>query len=184
MKILYLYVAVLSVCIIMFIPSSIFAQDNHVLIKLKEPFAIKVNQIAVMTSDDVQITLTNIAEDSRCPIGVECIWQGQVSLYLNLVKNNKDIGNFTLTSRSGDKELMSQVIDGYNISVVKVEPYPIKGQKLSLSDYVATLEITNSDTQPPLNQTIPEFPLAFLVFLASTFLVIFFHRIKNYNIFY
>jgi len=168
----------------MFIPSSIFAQENHVLIKLKEPFTLKVNQIAEMASANVEIKLTNISEDSRCPIGVECIWQGQVSLYLNLVKNNADIGNFILTSRSGDKELMSKVIDGYDISVVKVEPYPIKGQKLSLSDYTATLDITNSDAQLHLNQTIPEFSLTSLVFLASIFVVIFFYRVRNYDIFY
>lgn len=155
----------------------IYAQGNFIETKLGEPFNLKVNQTAYISSANIVIKLLNVKEDSRCPIGAECIWQGQVILYLSLI-NNTDIRNFDITSGSGGKELVSKIADGYEIKVIKVEPYPIRGKEISPQDYDVTMEVYRVDIPLP-NHTIPEFPINSVVFLASIFVVILFHRIKN-----
>lgn len=177
MKILFFSVIFASICFMMF-TSPIFALENNVISKLNEPFNLKVNQTASIASENIEIKLINVSEDSRCPVGVQCIWQGQVTVNLNLIKNNNTVENFNLTNRSGDENLASKLVDGYQIKVVKVEPYPTNLKKLSPSDYNVTLEISKS-----LNQTVPEFPFSSIMFLASVAIVILLYRVKM-NIFY
>jgi len=115
-------------------------------------FQLKVNQTTSLESDSIKIKFLNVTEDSRCPSDVTCVWQGEVKIFVNIIKNNKALGDFSLTSRAGDKNLATQVFDGYSIQVVKVVPYPTSGKKISLSDYVATFVISKLDVLSPLKQ--------------------------------
>jgi hypothetical protein len=63
----------------------------------------------------------------------------------------KTLGNFSLTTKTGEKDL-TQVFDGHSIQLVNVEPYPISGKKIVLSDYVATFAISKSTVLSPLKQ--------------------------------
>src|SRR5437867_1183279 len=107
-------------------------------------FQLKVNQTTSLESDSIKVKFLNVTTDSRCPSDVTCVWQGEVKIHVNIIENNKDLGNFSLTSRAGQEDLAIQSFDGYSIQVVKVEPYPTSGNKISLSDYVATLVISKS----------------------------------------
>lgn len=115
-------------------------------------FQLKVNQTFSLESDDVKVKFLNVTADSRCPSGVTCIWQGEAKILVNIIKNNQDHGNFSLTSRDGQQNLASQVFDGYSIEVVKVEPYPSSGKRISLSDYLVTFAISKPDILSPLKQ--------------------------------
>lgn len=90
--------------------------------------------------------------DSRCPSDVTCVWQGEVKVLVNINKDNQDLGDFSLTSRSGEKDLTIQAFDGHSIQLVKVEPYPTSGKKIPLSDYVATFVISKSEVPSPHKQ--------------------------------
>lgn len=63
---------------------------------------------------DIEITMNSIAQDSRCPVGVQCIWAGEVK------------ANVTLRSLlSIESKVMSSIdkpysFDGYSISITDV----------------------------------------------------------------
>ena len=59
-------------------------------------FELKVNQEAVINSENIRIKFLEILEDSRCPRDVQCIWAGQIKILINIMKNNQDMGNFEL----------------------------------------------------------------------------------------
>lgn len=90
------------------------------------------------TSSDGKYTLliTDI-QDSRCPKGVQCIWQGEV-----VVK-----GEFTVNGNKSTFEVHSVVKDqnkqpeGYTIQVMDAQPYPINGRENNPENLIVTLLI-------------------------------------------
>jgi len=119
--------------------------------KLNEQFQLRFHETASITNGP-QITLLNI-DDSRCPSDVTCVWEGEVKILLNVVKDWQDLGNFTLTSRAGNKDLATQTVDKYSIQVMQVDPYPVSTRNISSSDYVVTLIVSDTkNTLSPLKQ--------------------------------
>src|SRR5438445_9148744 len=99
-------------------------------------FQLKVNQTSPLESDGIKVKLLNVTADSRCPSDVTCVWQGEVKISANIIKNNHDLGDFSLASRAGQD--LGINFDDHSIQVVKVEPYPTSGKKISTSDYMLT----------------------------------------------
>ena len=118
--------------------------------KLNEQFQLKYHEPAII-SNGLEISILDI-EDSRCPSDVTCVWEGEVKISVNVIKDKNPLGNFTLTSRAGDKDLSTQTIDNYSIQVIEVEPYPVSTRQIPLSDYVVTLVISEKTIPSPLKQ--------------------------------
>ncbi len=114
-------------------------------------FQLKVNQIAT-EPDNVNVRFLNVTADSRCPSGVTCIWQGMSTVLVNVMKNDQNLGNFSLTSGLGDKNSTVVIAGGYALQVIQIEPYPTNGTRIPLSNYVATFTISKSDIMSPLEQ--------------------------------
>ncbi len=116
-------------------------------VKLGEQFQLEIGQTAFIKSRDVRVKMLNVTEDSRCPADAVCIWEGQVTVLLNVMHNEEDLGNFDLTIRGGDKNLAIKTFDGYSIQLMKVDPYPFASQPTELTDYVATLQVSEIETE-------------------------------------
>lgn len=152
MKILLsiIFIACITIAII---SSNAFADTKESFPSIKgAQFQLKINQTTSLESDSIKVKFLNVTADSRCPSDVTCVWQGEVKIFVIIIKNNQSLGDFSITNRAGDKDLATQVFDGYSIQVVKVEPYPTSGKKIPLSDYVATFVISKSDVMSPLKQ--------------------------------
>ncbi|MGI0060521.1 MAG: hypothetical protein ACREBJ_12220, partial [Nitrosotalea sp.] len=114
-------------------------------------FQLKVNQTA-SEPDNINVKFLNVTEDSRCPTGVTCIWQGKSTIIVNVIKNNQNLGNSSLTSGLGENNATVTIPGGYSLQVLQIEPYPTNGTKIPLSDYVATFAISKSGIMSPLEQ--------------------------------
>lgn len=114
-------------------------------------FQLKPNQTA-SEQNNIDVKFLNVTDDSRCPSDVTCIWQGKSTITVNVVKSGQNIGNFSLTSGLGDNNATVQILDGYFLHLTKIEPYPKSGTTISLSDYVATFELSKYGILSPLKQ--------------------------------
>lgn len=74
----------------------------------------------------MNLTFTNIAEDSRCPEGVNCIWAGVA--VANVLVMGTTTRPVTLTLATIDNQernySKSAEFNGYTISLTDVTPYP------------------------------------------------------------
>lgn len=78
----------------------------------------------------MNVTFKNISEDSRCPEGVTCVWQGAA------VANVEFMGTTTrpmtiplaTTENTGRNYHKSTVFNGYTISLVEVTPAATSGE--------------------------------------------------------
>ena len=111
--------------------------------KLDTPFALTFGQIASMEDEGIVIEFGDVTEDSRCPVNVTCVWEGQVTVALNISRDGKEPGSFSLTSRTGHEKLAVADIDGYSIRLVKVEPLKTK-EKIELAEYIITLRVSKT----------------------------------------
>lgn len=134
----FIIIGFLSIFCMIFIGGCI-----QIIPDLDVPFQLKINQVAFIKSENIKIIFINVTEDSRCPSDVECIWEGQVTIVINIFLNNQFIGEFDLTSRGVDG-LVIKEFDGYSISLIKVEPYPISTQIIELSDYIVTFIVSKT----------------------------------------
>ena len=103
---------------------------------IDQGFTIQVNQL--YTSDNGQYTLKiNEVNDSRCPEGGQCVWQGEVTVIGELTENNKKL-TFEIHSVVSTQ---TKQPDGYTIKIVDAKPYPKVGTEPKPEDLVFTLLI-------------------------------------------
>ncbi len=94
---------------------------------------------------DVSITPLAVLQDSRCPVGVQCIWAGTVKIKARLISG---LGIATQEFILGEPI----TTEAEMITLQSVSPAPTAGVPISEGDYVFQFEITKrTDTiLPPL----------------------------------
>jgi hypothetical protein len=109
---------------------------------LNTQFQLKYGQNAQIRTERLEVNFIEVTEDSRCPSDVACIWQGQVTVGLNLTKNGKNFGKLNLTLSPDGNNLAMQSFDRYTVKLMQVLPYPKSDQKTRIADYSVTLVVS------------------------------------------
>lgn len=154
--------SIISTLIILSIQSTYAQYDNPatssgstVYPKLGEEFRLGQDELAFFRSENIWIKFVNVREDSRCPADVLCIWQGRVSIGVNVIKDEQNTG-FPLTLGESDS-LALQTFDGYYIRLLKVEPYPFATGSIQPSEYAVTLFVTEVEDIEPIDTPLKQF---------------------------
>ena len=105
---------------------------------LGQEFNLKAGQKARIKGEGLTISFSSVAEDSRCPEGVDCIWAGNAKIVLKLSKSKGDSASFELNTNMEPHEKSFQ---RYTIILKKLSPYPKKDSSIKGKDYIATLVV-------------------------------------------
>ena len=124
------------------------ADNSQVPAVLDSAFNLTHNQTAVLESENLTAKFLDVAEDSRCPVGVECIWQGQVKIDLEIKRQDEDPDTIQLISLAGEPELAKKAAGDLYIRLAKVEPQPVKDSVLTIFDYRITLTVSRNTASP------------------------------------
>jgi hypothetical protein len=106
---------------------------------LDHEFSLSIGQSAELRSEQIAVQFVQIEEDSRCPRGAMCIWQGRVRSSLRIT----DAGNsstLVLIQPGLSSEYGKDTYGRYDITS-RVEPYPELGSKIAKGDYRLFLTI-------------------------------------------
>jgi hypothetical protein len=80
------------------------------------------------TLDGIEIGFAAVLEDSRCPTGVTCVWEGRASINLSLTRAGQTGGvNLEIPGGTGrdDTERHRPVEAlGYRFTLLALDPYP------------------------------------------------------------
>lgn len=134
------------------VPSS----DPTVYPQLEKEFKLGKDETAFFKSENILIRFYQITEDSRCPADVVCIWQGRVSVEVDIIKDEKNVGDFILTLGENEN-LALQTFDGYYIKLLKVEPYPFASHNIESDEYVVTLFVAEMEDIVPIDSPLKQF---------------------------
>jgi hypothetical protein len=87
--------------------------------------------------DSVRITFEGVSADSRCPIDVQCFWEGDAAVVVKASEPAREAAALELhTSGRFPRE---GTYGRYRVRLVSLTPQPREGEAVPASDYRATL---------------------------------------------
>lgn len=103
-------------------------------------FKLRVAQEKTAPGTGIRIKFLNVAEDSRCPTGVNCIWAGVARIKIRLRKNGKAAKDFELNTNQTDK---TAIFEGHELKLAALTPHPRSGgTPIASNAYSAKFTIT------------------------------------------
>ena len=123
--------------------------ETSITASLGQAFDIKVGQEATISSQQLSLKFLSVSEDSRCPQGTNCIWEGNAKVNIQLTSQSQISDTVELnTAMSLPSEA---TFLNYNISLLDLQPYPLAGSTIQQSEYIATVSVstgTRNGRQP------------------------------------
>jgi hypothetical protein len=102
-----------------------------------QPFELRLGESVQVDSDDLTVLFDQVVADSRCPVGIDCVWEGDavVQLRLDKAKNGTSFVQLhTSTSSPTDASYRE-----YRVRLEKLTPRPRAEAKIEPREYVSTL---------------------------------------------
>jgi hypothetical protein len=128
-------------------------------VHLDEEFCLSIGQRASVTGEDLAISFEEVTEDSRCPSGVTCVWEGRVSCVVELTHAGSSY-RMTLTEPGLTGEYSRELCQEYEL-VFHVTPYPEAGKEIAGDTYRLHLTIRKLSEATHIVGSIIAEPFAF-----------------------
>lgn len=107
-------------------------------VRLGQEFKLRVGQRAAV--EGLRVRFTAVANDSRCPADVTCVWAGNAEVQIEAEAGGSR-ERLKLNTHGGDKFPKKSRHRQYSIGLVSLSPHPRTDSKTGAADYVATLVI-------------------------------------------
>ena len=136
-KMKYLRNSTLAAMMIIFVAAACQKDelDDPIIVQVNTQFNIAYNQQVSVKDENLVLNFTEVKEDSRCAVDVQCVWEGRLVVVIKA--NSKPLE----MSIGGDAQPVSE-IEGYRITLVEVvEPSPNSQVDPNHSDYIVALNI-------------------------------------------
>ena len=106
-----------------------------------EEIELKIGETVNVSETALELTFWNVAEDSRCPIGVDCIWEGRAVIEVRSRTRGEE-NQFQLIFQARKSELASRIVNLYSIELGAVTPIPnIAKGPIQVGDYRIRLQV-------------------------------------------
>ena len=113
--------------------------DPDILI-INYTIVLKPGEVKFSSDPDISIRFDSVLSDSRCPKGVVCFWAGNARARF-IFSINTDTTNFILNTHGGLHLRSDNLINGYRIKLLKLDPYPDISHPIQQKDYRAEIII-------------------------------------------
>jgi hypothetical protein len=105
-----------------------------------------VGESRTVGSEGLVVGFENILHDSRCPLGVFCIWEGDAGAQIWSDHPTEPKTVVELHTHGGFQRDFD--FAGYNIALTKVIPYPVYGEFIDPDEYVVRLTVSGGPAAP------------------------------------
>jgi hypothetical protein len=128
---------VLPIIIIILLLSSC-SGATEISVALGEKFSLAIGQGATISGENLKIRFVEVIGDSRCALGVECVWAGEASSLMEITYSGSKYQK--VLTQPGLTEPPQTDFQNYDI-IFDLLPYPREGQNIENEDYRLQLEI-------------------------------------------
>jgi hypothetical protein len=113
--------------------------------ELGKPFPIKAAETITLDSGNLSVTFEKVTGDSRCPVNVTCIWEGDATVVLKVKKPKGDASSVEVhtSGRFGPEASF----ENYRIKLQDLKPQPRAETPTDQKAYIATLVVTAAQTR-------------------------------------
>jgi hypothetical protein len=103
-------------------------------------FKVKVGRVVTFAGESLRLRFASVAEDSRCPVNVNCVWAGNAEVLIEVgTKGGRDKQVLRLNTNAGTQGAGEGKYRGYTLKLVGLSPQPRDGRKIAAGAYAATL---------------------------------------------
>ena len=103
-----------------------------------ETFSLRYGHRKTIARGDLSIRFVAVKEDSRCPVGVNCVWAGNAKIQVRVTDRR---GRSKLMELNTGGEPRSERFGRYSINLVSLAPQPMQNEERPHSRYTARLTI-------------------------------------------
>jgi hypothetical protein len=109
-------------------------------VALGEEFTLKTGQTASVAEGALIVRFESVSNDSRCPRGVTCIWEGDAVVAVSAHRGSAAANRHELHT-SG--LYARQATEGpFRIELVRLDPLPVEGTGVNPQEYAASFKVT------------------------------------------
>ena len=109
-------------------------------VSMDQEFELAPGQSALVGSEPLKVTFLSVADDSRCPTDVQCVWEGDAVARVSVSIGRQEPTSYELHTNTG---FATQATHGaYRVRLAAVAPAPRSGATIDPSAYVITLIVT------------------------------------------
>lgn len=107
--------------------------------ELGKPFELKRGQSATVSGAELTVGFEGVSEDSRCPTGVQCVWEGDASVEVTLLKPPAE--KATRVLHTSAREPREATYQGLKVRLKDLTPQPKEGAPVAAQEYRVTLVV-------------------------------------------
>ncbi len=137
--------------IFFFLPLILWSQKKENIQSSKDSLQaiIKLNYKKTIDIDDIQIKFKKVISDSRCPIGVQCVWAGEAKVLLG-IKSKKlclEKKEITINSKNvlNDGSNLIYASERIKIYATGLYPHPVSPVKNDFKKYYLEFSVLHID---------------------------------------
>lgn len=105
---------------------------------LNEPFDLAFGATRHIDELGLALSFTKLISESRCPIGVTCIWEGNADIELAVTIDD----SLKQTLVFDTKSVPGHDINGLHIELVELHPWPTENDPNRATDYRAVIRVS------------------------------------------
>ncbi len=102
---------------------------------------LQVGESVVLASGGLSVSYLETTQDSRCPVAVECVWEGEGVVRISLSDDGGVLGSPSLSTNVHGSSPTAVRLDRYLLTLIELDPYPETPGGIPPSDYRLTLRI-------------------------------------------
>lgn len=106
-----------------------------------DEFTLAIGERAVVPEAALAVTFTEVVGDSRCPVDVTCVWQGDGQVAIEVVQAAREI---EVTLHTGVEPMGFQLGD-WLVRLIGLAPDRREGEPIPPDAYRATFRVTRLD---------------------------------------
>lgn len=95
---------------------------------------LKAGHSYYIAGGDLTLRIKDIT-DSRCPVGVVCVWQGEATVWLEI--GNTPVYNVVLSTLHHPAD----TVNNHIFRLIDVLPYPVYGKEVPEKEKIVVLEV-------------------------------------------
>jgi len=114
--------------------------ETSIMASPGQTFDIKVGQEASISSQQLTLKFLSVSEDTRCPQGTNCIWEGNGKVNIELTPTGQTSYVVELNTAISLKSEATYL--NYQISLLDLQPYPTEGRTIQQPEYIATVRVS------------------------------------------
>lgn len=110
--------------------------------RLGREFTLGAGQTVVIRGERLSVTFSQVTEDSRCPTGATCVWEGNAQIAVTVSKPSNEPQKLLLNTNGSFPTKATYL--NYIVRLLRLDPYPTEGGVIRERDYRATLVVTKT----------------------------------------